>query len=194
MSARTFTTAAARSLRTAVVAGVAVPALLAGAPLAAADTAGTAGAGDAGTVPDCGFHRFKLIENGRNAAAGTMAFDFALARVSDGAGACLMPGSVEVRWVDGDGEQVGAWARQRSEPGEPFVLDEGDVAEFTMFHANTGNYVPEECEPTEAAGIEYAIGESGELSYAGLGPGLTVCADSEIQGTSLSPVTPSPYN
>ncbi|MDT0300768.1 DUF4232 domain-containing protein [Streptomonospora wellingtoniae] len=191
MSARTSTTAAARGVRTAVVTGVALPALLAAAPLAAADTAG---AGGTGAVPGCESHHVKLIENGRSAAAGTTAFHFALDRVSDGDGACLMPGSVEVRWVDGDGEQIGSWARQRSEPGEAFVIDEADVAEFTMFHANTGNYPPDDCEPTEAAGIEYAVGPNGELAYAGLGPGLSVCADPGIRGTSLSPVTPSPYN
>ncbi|MUL41692.1 DUF4232 domain-containing protein [Streptomonospora sp. PA3] len=190
MSVFTSTTTTAHALRTAAVAGAALPALLLGAPLAAAGTPASAGAA---TVPACGSHHLKLIENDRGAAAGTMVVDFALVRISDGDGACLIPGSLEVRWVDGDGEQVGSWARQRGEPGEPFVLAEGDAAEFRLFHANPGNYDPADCEPTEVAGIEYFVGE-GAGSYKGMGEHQYACANPEIRGTSLSPVTPGPHN
>jgi len=189
MTTTASTTKSPRPIRIAAVAGLALPALLLGAPLAAADTGG------AGTVRPCSASDFKLVENGRGAAAGTMHVDFALVRTSDGDGPCRVPGSVDVRWVTTlGGEQVGSWATQRDEPGEPFVVDEADVAEFTLFHANTGNYDPDECEPTKVGGIEYFVGDDTEGSYAGMGPNQYVCANTDIHGTSLSAVTPSAYN
>ncbi|GAA4900197.1 DUF4232 domain-containing protein [Streptomonospora salina] len=188
-----FTAASRRTagLRTAAVAGAALPALVAGAPLAAADPGGYA---SAESVPACESHHVKVIENGRHGAAGTIAFELALLHIFDGSGACLMPGSVDVRWIDVDGEQVGSWAVQRGEPGEPFVLDEGESAEFTMYHHRARNHDPQECEPTEVYGIEYFVGPDGEGGRAGMGPGIYVCADTEIEGTSLSPVTPGPHD
>lgn len=145
-------------------------------------------------MPTCGSHHFKLIENGRHGAAGTVYFEMALDRIHDGDGACLMPSTVDVRWVDIDGEQIGSWAVQRGEPGEPFVLDEGDVAEFTLGHARARNHAPEECEPTEIYGLEFFVGADEEGARAGMGPGIHVCADTGIEDTGVSPVTPSPYN
>ncbi|TDQ53441.1 hypothetical protein [Actinorugispora endophytica] len=204
--------------RTVLIAGSALCALVLGAPVASADATGwtdptdetgatgetgetgaTGATGETGEtygtgatdVRDCGKGDIKIIEEGRDSAAGTTAVTFSLLRIDDGAGPCLMPGQLDLLWVDGpEGEQVGSWAYQWEEPGESFVLEPLDTATFTLYHANPDNYDPEVCQPVNAAGIEVLLAADVEGTYQGMGTDQLVCSNPEIEGTGVSAVTP----
>ncbi|GAA1980891.1 hypothetical protein GCM10009799_02470 [Nocardiopsis rhodophaea] len=185
MSALTRTT---RTTRAALVAAAALPALaLAAAPASAAEAGGGGGTDH---VRSCTNDDIKPIENRRGAAAGTLAVEFGITKIQNGKGPCLMPGWIEVRWVDGfEGEQVGSWARQREAPGEPFVLTMRNTGKFTLFHPNPDNCDPEQCRPTEVAGIEYFLPGDTTGNFGGMGDNMYACANPEVRGTSLSAVT-----
>ncbi|WP_040724803.1 hypothetical protein [Nocardiopsis chromatogenes] len=150
-----------RSLRRAGVlaAAVAVPALAMGAYAPAPAAADGAAAGGAHTgVRACESSDYKLIYEGREAAAGTMYIRFSMARImGDGPGEepCVQHTPVSMHWIDTlGGERVGDWARYDDDPPEPFVVEPGGVADLTVRQPNPLNYPEEDCEPRPVAGIQ----------------------------------------
>lgn len=163
-----------RVLGAAVAAGAAVPLLLAVAPSASADVGGVRG---------CESGDFKLIYEGREAAAGTDYIRFAMQRImGDGPGGepCAIHAPLPVHWVaDGpDGERVGDWGRYDSEPPEPFTVEPGGRADLVVRQPNPANYPEEECDPQPVAGVRlYLRFEDDPGTYGSTGGQDVMCAE-----------------
>ncbi|WP_017593169.1 DUF4232 domain-containing protein [Nocardiopsis potens] len=163
-----------RVLGAAVAAGAAVPLLLAAPPVSAD--------GGAAGVRGCESGDFKLIYEGREAAAGTDYIRFAMQRImGDGPGEepCTVYAPLPVHWVDGPyGERVGDWGRYDSDPPEPFTVEPGGRADLVVRHPNPANYPEEECDPRPVAGVRlYLRFEDDPGVYGSTGGEDVMCAE-----------------
>lgn len=182
--ARAAATRRARRRAGALAAAVAVPALAMGAtaPATAEGAAAAAAPGGAHTgIRACESGDYKLIYEGREAAAGTMYIRFAMARImGDGPGEepCMQYTPVAMHWIDTfEGERVGDWARYDDDPPEPFVVEPGGVADLTVRQPNPLNYPEEDCEPRPVAGIQvYLRFEDDEGVYGPTGGQDVMCS------------------
>lgn len=162
-----------------------VGAVLAASALASAPAqAGGPGGGD---LRHCSRGDLKPIEERRVTALGVTVVDFTLLR-TDGKDNCLMPGRLEVRWVDADGRVVGGWAVQAEKQREPFPIAPLQTAALTLYQADPDTFDPDECTPTEVRGIEIFLWGEPEGSYAGMGPDQRVCAESTVVDTAVGAV------
>ena len=161
---------------------------LATAPAAAAGPA-DAPAGASGEKPRlCVSEDFKLIENGRTAAAGTTYIEIAMDRIGGEGEAnaprrepCSLYRRLDVSWADDyEGSTVGAWAEYDGEPGEPFVIEPGGHAIMTLAQPGHGNYDPGVCEPTPVDGVRVRFDLADDGAYLPTGGGDTVCANPEV--------------
>ncbi|ASU86006.1 hypothetical protein CDO52_03300 [Nocardiopsis gilva YIM 90087] len=181
---------------------MAAPAVALGAVPAAAQSTT-----DAGSASDdirwCRSDDFKIIENTRGAAAGTVYIEFAMIRIGGEGEAnkprqepCLLDDRFGVHWIDDyQGDRVGAWAEYTEPNREPFVLEPEGVALMTLAQPSHGNYDPEVCEPSRVAGIQVYLGfhETGGGVYAPTGGKDTVCANPDVGAPRIHSVVKSPY-
>ncbi|MDA8369676.1 MAG: hypothetical protein M0026_07375 [Nocardiopsaceae bacterium] len=187
-----------RFTQSALAAGIAIPAMTVGIPMAAAQA-------DVATPADddmrfCTSEDFKIIENEREAAAGTTYIEFAMLRIGGEGDAnaprqepCIMHHGLDVYWIDEfEGDRVGAWAEYDGEPGEPFVLEPEETALLTLAQPNYQNYDPDVCDPAEVAGIQVQLDLGDGGTYASTGGQDIVCANPEVAVPRFS-VAESPY-
>ncbi|MDA2813725.1 hypothetical protein O4J56_23980 [Nocardiopsis sp. RSe5-2] len=193
--ARAAATHRARRRAGALAAAVAVPALAMGASAPAAAEAGAAPGGAHTGIRACESSDYKLIYEGREAAAGTMYIRFAMSRImGDGPGEepCVQYTPVAMHWIDSfEGERVGDWARYDDDPPEPFVVEPGGAASLTVRQPNPLNYPEEDCEPQPVAGIQvYLRFEDDEGVYGPTGGQDVMCS---LPGKGVPTVFVGPY-
>ncbi|WP_017539008.1 hypothetical protein [Nocardiopsis halophila] len=159
-------------------------ALAAAAPAAAdtADRAAVPGEGPGAGMRHCESSDYKLIYEGRDAAAGTMYIHFSMARImGDGPGQepCLQDNMVSMHWVDEyGGDRVGDWARYDPDPPEPFVVEPGGVTDLTIRQPNPLNYPEEDCDPTPVAGVQVYLRFEGDPgTYGSTGGADVMCSE-----------------
>ncbi|KUP98617.1 DUF4232 domain-containing protein [Thermobifida cellulosilytica] len=146
-----------------------------------------AGGPGGGDLRHCGKGDLKAVEERRVTALDVTVVEFSLLHVENGQ-TCLMPGRVEVHWVDADLREVGGWAVQAEEPPEPFPLAPGQSASWTLYQADPDRFDPAVCRPADVVGIEIFLWGEPEGTYVGMGPGQRVCADPEVVDTAAGAV------
>jgi hypothetical protein len=185
---RSFRVSAARA---AVLGAAAVPALVLGGPAALAGDAAEAGVR---SVADCTSLDLEVTETDRGAAAGTTYVEFTFTKKPPRSPwadeACVMYGDlVDMYWGDQEGHEIGAHAVRDGEGGDPFALFPGDTAKVTVATPNVGNFDPEECRPTEVMAANFFL--KNDYGVAWVLTDDVVCANPEVGGPRVSPVTPA---
>ncbi|MFC3520200.1 DUF4232 domain-containing protein [Streptomonospora nanhaiensis] len=183
----------AGSVRAAALGALALPALVLGAPAAAADD--TAGAG-ALSVRDCTAVDLEVAETGREAAAGTVYIEFELTKRDplspwDDEACTMYPSVADMYWGDSEGNPIGAHAIREGQGGSVFALFPGDTATVTVARPNPDDYDPAECRPTQVDGAALFFQNDEGAEYVPTGGLDRVCANPDLGASTVSAITPA---
>ncbi|GLU49816.1 DUF4232 domain-containing protein [Nocardiopsis ansamitocini] len=110
---------------------------------------------------------------GGDAGAGSVNRDIVV--TDTGATDCTLNGYPGLAWVDADGNQIGGSAERDGSDHSVVTLSPGDSATASYRQANPLNFPKEECDPTDAAGLQVILPETDEPFFVRVDD-ATACA------------------